>query len=164
MKNLTLIFLFWFSVTGYSQEADTLFIVFDDHYEEMAKAIYLSPPPPGSVEKVKESVTFYIRQMEKNAYSGNKFAFAHSHQSKEFNLAAGRKNPEILIREKSFLKETSLLGIDFFRTTPYLTVCKTFEEEDSWKQDVKIFMIDVDEIRNDSIVLREVSFSRPVKQ
>ena len=67
-------------------------------------------------------------------------------------------------KHKTFLKDKKVLDISFFRTTPYLEVCKTFEEEDSWEQDVVIFMMDVDEMKNDSIVLREVRFSRPVKE
>ncbi|WP_168191335.1 MULTISPECIES: hypothetical protein [Antarcticibacterium] len=47
---------------------------------------------------------------------------------------------------------------------PYIQVAKTFEKEDSWEQDVAIFIVDVDEIKNDSIVLREVKFTRPVKE
>ncbi len=71
--------------------------------------------------------------------------------------------PKKLVKDISFLQTIKPLDIEFFRTTSYRKVCKTFEAEDSWEQDVVIFMIDKDEIRDGKVVLREVQFSRPVK-
>jgi len=41
---------------------------------------------------------------------------------------------------------------------------KSLKKRVVWEQDVTVFIIDVDEIENDTIVLREVKFTRPVKE
>lgn len=66
-------------------------------------------------------------------------------------------NHLLFFTKKNFLKDKPVLDVNFFRTTPYLKIAKTFEEEDSWKQDVIIFIIDEDEMQTDNIVLREVN-------
>lgn len=122
------------------------------------------PAPKNSEEKIDKSVGFFIRQMEKDSYSDSRFLFSHANKSEKHNSIFGTENPMILKKPKSFLENKKVLDIEFFRTTPYGKVVKTFEEEDSREQDVIIFMVDVDEIKNDCIVLREVDFSRPVKE
>ena len=102
--------------------------------------------------------------MEEDTWSDSRFKFSHHVQSQETLEKFNIKRPIKLKKHKSFLKDREILDIKFFRTTPYIEVCKTFEEEDSWEQDVIIFMMDVDEMENDSIILREVRFTRPVKQ
>jgi len=72
--------------------------------------------------------------------------------------------PSILYKEKSFLDKIDLLDYNFFANTDYNKVCKTFEAEDSVEQDVVIYVIDVADIKNDSIKLIEVKFSRPDKE
>lgn len=115
-------------------------------------------------EKLKKSITYRIRQMEKDSWSGNRFSFTHANHSKKAYKKFGGTPSKTVKKPKCYLKDKKILDINFFRTTPYIKVVKTFEEEDSRIQDVVIFMVDVDEIKNDSIVLREVTFTRPVKE
>ncbi|MDT0685425.1 hypothetical protein [Autumnicola psychrophila] len=115
----------------------------------------------------KEATTSYsylIEQKEDTYPYDNKFRFSHFHRDPELQKKFNGKTPIKLKKSREFLNEKKVLDISFFRTTPYIKVAKTFEEQDSWKQDVLIFMIDVDEIKNDSIVLREVTFTRPIKE
>ena len=76
---------------------------------------------------------------------------------------SGFRSSMALVRDTSFLKKIKPLDHTFFETTEYIKVCKTFEAEDSHEQDVIIFVIDKDEIRDGKIILREVFFSRPEK-
>ncbi len=161
---LYLIFLLH-GISGYSQIKDSVYILFNDDFEEREKTDFTYLKQAGSPEeKLKKSIAYRIRQMEKDSWSGNKFSFTHLNHSKKTYKKFGGEPPLILKKHKDFLKDKKVLDINFFRTTPYLEVCKTFEEEDSHVQDVMIFMADVDEIKNDSIVLREVRFTRPVKE
>ncbi|UJH90453.1 hypothetical protein LZ575_16755 [Antarcticibacterium sp. 1MA-6-2] len=154
-----------FSSMTFSQSKDTLYIEFDNSYDQMRKDDFTQAVQAGSPEeKLKRSTTYYIEQMESvNGYDFE-FSFSHLNQSQKNYKTFGGKPPTILDKPKSFLKEKTVLDINFFRSTPYLKIAKTFEKEDRWEQDVVIFVVDVDEIKNDSIVLREVNFSRPVKQ
>jgi hypothetical protein len=77
---------------------------------------------------------------------------------------SGFRSSMALVRDTSFLKIIKPLDHTFFETTDYLKVCKTFEAEDSHEQDVIIFVIDKDEIKDEKIVLREVQFYRPAKE
>ena len=154
------------STSGYCQIKDSVYpILFNDDFEKMKKVDVTYLRQAGSPEeKLKKSIAYSIRQMEKNTYGDTKLNFFHTNQSKKTYQKFGGYPPIILKKPKSFLKNKKVLDIEFFRTTPYIEVCKTFEKEDSWEQDVIIFMMDVDEMKNDSIVLREVRFSRPVKE
>lgn len=164
-KSAFLVLINLFPLLLFSQKKDTIFIVFNSQYGKMEKSNFTKGVQAGAPEeKLEESIIYYIEQMEKDTYYPTKFKFTHFNQSKKSYKKFGGKPPLILKKHKSFLKGKKVLDIDFFGTTPYTKVCKTFEEEDSWKQDVLIFMVDVDEMKNDSIVLREVMFSRPVKQ
>jgi hypothetical protein len=102
--------------------------------------------------------------MEESGGYDYEFKFHHHNQSQKNYKNFGGKPPAILRKHNSFLKNKKVLEIEFFRKTPYIKIAKTFENEDSWEQNVVIFMVDVEEIKNNSIVLREVKFSRPVKQ
>lgn len=149
----------------FSQKRDTTYIIFDKQHKEMEKSNFTEGVQAGSPEEnLEKSIMYLIQQMEKDTYGATQFKFSHFNQSKKAYQKFGGKPPLILKKSQKFLKGKKILDIEFFRTTPYIEVCKTFEEEDSWEQDVLIFMIDVDEIRNDSIVLREVTFTRPVKE
>jgi|TARA_R100000501_G_C2617046_1_gene110542 hypothetical protein len=153
------------SFISFSQKKDTIVIIFNDEFSEMEKTDFTEEVQAGSPEeKLKKSIAYRIRQMEKDSWSGNKFHFTHANHPKEAYKKFGGEPPIILKKQKSFLENKKVLDIEFFRTTPYIKVAKTFEEEDSWEEDVMIFMIDVDEIKNDSITLRQVSFTRPVKE
>lgn len=148
-----------------AQNKDTVYIGFDEQFEEMRKEDFTRHVQAGSPnEKLGKSITYYIRQKEPPCGYGYEFHFTHANHPKKAYEKFGGTPPIILHKEKSFLRDKKVLDINFFRTIPYQRIAKTFEEEDSWKQDVRIFMIDVDEIKNDSITLREVTFGRPVKE
>lgn len=74
------------------------------------------------------------------------FSFSHFNQSQKAYKTFGGKPPTILKKPKSFLENKKVLDIEFFRTTPYIPIAKTFEKQESWEQDVVIFIVDVDEI------------------
>lgn len=167
------ILVFWVTIVFYflkpfsliAQKQDTVYIKFNENYEEMRKVDLTSQMQARSPdEKLKRSVVYYIEQMEPPCGYDNEFNFTHINRDKETYKEWDLEPPVILQKEKSLLRNKKFLDINFFRTTPYLKIAKTFEEEDSWKQDVMIFMVDVDEIKNDSIILREVKFGRPVKE
>lgn len=117
-----------------------------------------------SSENALPSYSYKIEQKEETYLYDNKFDFGHYNQSLKTYKTFGGKPPAILKKPKSFLDNKKILDIEFFRTTPYIQIAKTFEKEESWEQDMVIFMIDVDEIENDCLILREVKFTRPVKQ
>ncbi len=77
---------------------------------------------------------------------------------------SGFRSSMALVRDSTFLNTIKPIDHTFFETTDYIKVCKTFEAEDSHEQDVIIFIIDKDEIKDGKIVLREVFFKRPVKE
>lgn len=155
---LILCLLLSISLSGFAQKNDTIFIKFNSEYGEMKKEKYKFS------ENSFFSYGYFIRQMEKDTYGDIYFIFSHSQRDIKHNKYFGTTNSSILKKQKSYLKDKKVLDINFFRTTPYIQIAKTFEKEDSWEQDVVIFMVDVDEIENDSIVLREVTFTRPVKE
>ena len=143
---------------GFTQNNDTIFIKFNDEYREMKNEKYKFSE--GSCF----SYGYFIRQMEKDTYGDIYFNFSHTQRDEKHNRYFGTINSSVLKKPKSFLIGKKVVDINFFRTTPYIKIAKTFEKEDSWEQDVVIFMVDVNEIKNDSILLREVKFSRPVKE
>lgn len=144
---------------------DTILIKFNNEFPEMEKSDFTKGVQAGSPEeKLKKSITYFIRQMEKDSWSGNKFSFTHANHPKKAYEKFGGTPPLICKKHISFLKDRKVLDIKFFRKTPYIQVAKTFEDEDSWEEDVIIFIMDEDEVKNDSITLRQVNFSRPVKQ
>ena len=158
MKYVILFLLSLISWCSFAQINDTVFINFSTKYQEMKKEKYKFS------EGSSMSYGYFIRQMEKETYGDIHFIFSHPQRNEEHNKYFGGKNPIVLKKPKSYLDGKKVLDINFFRTTPYTEIAKTFEEEDSWEQDVMIFMVDVDEIKNDSIVLREVTFTKPVKE
>ncbi|GAA3570331.1 hypothetical protein GCM10022395_19960 [Snuella lapsa] len=114
---------------------------------------------------VDDSFVYEIDEKREGRLYEFEYRFSHFNWSKNQYMSNSNYKPPLIIKkDTSFLKTISVLDIDFFKSTDYLKVCKTFEDEDSWKQDVLIFIIDIDEIVDDKIVLREVQFSRPVKQ
>ena len=101
--------------------------------------------------------------MRYSGMSDSGYLFTHYRYGKE-DLDKGGKQPAIIEKPLSFLRTIKPLNIDFFLNTDYNKVCKVFEEEDSWMQDVIIFIIDKDEIMKGKIVLRQVRFNRPSKE
>lgn len=143
---------------SFAQNSDTLFIKFNDEYEEMKKEKYkFSDSSP-------YSYGYFVRQMEDNTFGDIYFIFSHPQRDIKHNKYFNNRNPTILKKEKSYLKHKKVLDINFFRTNPYSKINKFFEQNNNRDQNQKIFMMDVDEIKNDSILLREVRFSRPVKE
>lgn len=158
MKKAIFLFLGLTFFISQAQEKDTIFIKFNNSVQGTKKESYRFSPESSI------SFGYFIRQMEEETYGDTHFLFSHASRDEKTYRKFGGEPPIILKKNKSFLKGKKVLDIDFFRTTPYTKVCKTFEEEDSRIQDVMIFMVDVDEMKNDSIVLREVTFTRPVKE
>lgn len=110
------------------------------------------------------SYGYFIRQMEKETYGDVYFIFSHTQRDEKHNRYFGKINSSVLKKTNSYLTGKRVLDINFFKTTPYNKIAKTFEKENSHEQSVKIFILDVEEMKNDSIVLREVKFTRPVKE
>ncbi|WP_405199066.1 hypothetical protein [Christiangramia sp. LLG6405-1] len=165
MKKVLLILFYLIPVLSFSQVKDTVYIRFDQRYDEMEKADFTKGVQAGSPdEKLEKSIAYWVRQMEEETYGDTRFRFTHYNQSQKAYNHFGGKPPLILQKHKSFLKNRNTLDINLFRTMPYIKIAKTFEEENSWEEDVMIFMIDEEEIQNDSITLRQVNFTRPVKQ
>lgn len=165
MKYSICLLILLLGFANYAQQKDTVYILFDNRYDIMEKVDYTRFMQEGSPkEKLKKSISYIVQQMEETYPYDNKFKFSHHNQSKKAYKWFGGEPPLILKKPKYFLEGKKMLDIEFFRTTPYIQIVKTFEAEDSWEQDVIIFMIDVDEIKNDNIILREVTFRRPVKQ
>jgi hypothetical protein len=145
---------------------DTIFIYFDDEKAGMKKGEFYHPTRKDNPsEKINESITYFIEEkITKNPLGYDTgYTFYHLNRDKKSYEIFGGKPPLKLIKDTAFLRTVKLLDIAFFRKTDYIKVCKTFEAEDSWEQDVIIFIIDKDEIQDGKVVLREVSFSRPVK-
>ncbi len=158
-KNIFLLFLGFTISTSLAQtERDTIFIKFNDSFSDTKKESYQFS------SKSNMSFGYFIRQMEKETYGDTHFLFSHASRDGSYYEKFGGKHPAVLIKNISFLKSKRILDINFFRTTPYHRVVKTFEGENSWEQNVTIFMIDEDEIVNERIILREVDFTRPVKE
>lgn len=162
-KNLTvikmkLLFTFFICFNSFSQINDTIYIKFNKDYEEMEKIQFTLS------KESQPSFSYLIRQKEETYPYDNKFQFGHYNRNLAIRNKMGDDTPVVLYKPKSFLIGKKILNIKFFKTTSYIKIAKTFEKEDTWEQDVVIFLVDVDEIKNDSIVLREVKFSRPVKQ
>lgn len=164
LKEILILLFFIFCFNLYGQEVDTVFILFDEKYKEMESIDFTAMVQAGASEQLEKSITYTIQQKEEVYPYSNKFKFSHFNQGKNTYAYFGGKPPILLKKPEIYLKGQRVLDIHFFRNTSYIKVCKTFEEEDSWKQDMVIFMVDVDEIKNDSIVMREVYFSRPVKE
>lgn len=165
MKKGFLVLLYLVPIISFSQFKDTVYIRFDQKYDEMEKVDFTEKVQASSPdEELENSITYLIRQMEKDTYGDTKFRFSHFNQSKKAYKTFGGKPPKIIEKHNSFLANQNILDINFFRTTSYNKIAKTFEDDDSWEEDVMIFMLDVDEIHNDSLILRQVNFTRPVKQ
>lgn len=148
-----------------AQKSDTVLIRFNENFKEMRRDDFTKKIQAGSPdEKLRKSIFYYIKQMEPACGYDNEFRFSHVNYSKKAYNKFGGEPPVILHKAQSYLRDKKVLDINFFRTTPYREIAKTFEEEESWEQDVLIFLVGVDEIKNDSVVLREVTFGRPVKE
>lgn len=167
MKYIILITILLLSISkSISQTKDTLYICFDKRHPKMKKVDFSEMMNNDkSIDSLNKSITYKIQEQEKssNLIYDNFFEFTHFNQSEKANKLFNVKPPVILQKDTSFLKTIKPLTIEFFLNTDYLKVCKTFEEEDSHNQNVIIFMIDKDEINNGKLILREVTFSRPLK-
>ena len=164
MKKFLLPLLYLMPIISFSQYKDTVYVKFDQKYDEMEKVDFTEKVQAGSPEEeLEKSITYFIRQMEKDTYGATKFRFSHFNQRKKAYKTFGGKPPKIMKKHNSFLANQNILDINFFRTTSYINIVETFEEDDSLKEDVMIFMLDVDEVQNDSVILRQVDFKKPVK-
>lgn len=145
---------------------DTLYILFDDNIEGMNKQII--PKEKLTIKggiPIDDSYVFKIQEKKEGLLYEFAYRFSHFNWSKNKSILPKDYSPSLIITtDSSFLKGKKVLTNDFFKNTSYSKVCKTFEKEDSWEQDVAVFIIDVDEIENDTIVFREVKFTRPVKE
>ena len=167
MRHLIIYIIVVFSTLKcFSQEKDTIYIIFDEAHGEMKKNSFLAfkrSDDPNEVRK--KSFVYSIKEKKYNndVKYDDEFEFVHHNRNRKNYEIFGGKPPLKIVKDSSFLKTIIPLDIQFFRTTDYIKVCKTFEAENSWEQDVVIFMIDKDEIKDGKLVLREVKFSRPVK-
>jgi hypothetical protein len=171
MKQIKIFIVFFLinSIFGFSQTSvDTIYIYFDSFHQTMEKG-------GGKIRKKNQDGSFTekliisylideIVRPNPGMYDlGYTFVY-HERTPFEMETFGGRASSKTLIKDLGFLKKINPLDHTFFETTEYVTVCKTFEEEDSHVQDVIIFMIDKDEIKDGKIILREVFFSRPAKE
>ncbi len=167
MKNTSIIIILVISQLCFSQKKDTIYILFDDQHPTMEKSSFKTGRILKEGDKSPEtSFTYRIDEKETEnpfGYSTG-YTFSHFNQLKSAYTIFGGRPPLKMVKDSSFLNEIKPLDNEFFRKTTYRKVCKTFEEEDSWEQDVVIFVIDIDEICHGNIILREVNFGRPVKE
>jgi hypothetical protein len=170
MRNYILLFLtlsIFLNCSSQVQEKDTIYITFDSNNEGMSKNVIPKEKlTKNNATPVDDSFVYMID--EKNEGHLYEFAYEFSHfnwsKNKYIRDSSTYKPPQIIKKNKRFLEKINVLKNDFFKNTKYRDVCKTFEEEDSREQDVTIFIIDLEEIKNNTIVLREVYFSRPIKE
>ena len=167
MKRYSIIILLIICVNGFSQiEKDTVFIYFDSTNSNMKKSSFKAFKSYKYPDELIETSFSYKINEKTHKYSGmydSGYLFTHYRYGK-VDLDKGGKQPAIIEKPLSFLRTIKPLNIDFFLNTDYNKVCKVFEEEDSWMQDVIIFIIDKDEIMEGKIVLRQVRFNRPSKE
>jgi len=146
---------------------DTLYIYFDSLQPTMKKALGYDKQIPkyDLYETNRYYGTYFID--EKPAPNPEMldtgYEFAYWEHTPFLQALSGFRSSMALVRDQSFLKKIKPLDHTFFETTEYIKVCKTFEAEDSREQDVIIFVIDKDEIKDGKIILREVFFRRPEK-
>jgi hypothetical protein len=164
MRYLIIILSIFCSFFGLAQEKNTVYIIFDASQHEMKKVDYTKARMVSANEPLEKSIHYQILQKDPDEEYDNYYEFFHNNYPKKVYEEFGGEPPIKLIKDTAFLRTIKLLDIAFFRTTDYIKVCKTFEAEDSWEQDVIIFIIDKDEIQDGKVVLREVSFSRPAKE
>ncbi|WP_139170990.1 hypothetical protein [Lutibacter oricola] len=145
---------------------DTVYIHFDNAELEMTKKSFKSfKSKKYPNENIKTSYIYKIAEKKHDniIMTDSGYKFTHYLFGK-FDLERGAKQPKIIVKNKSFLQSIKLLDYSFFKNTDYNAVCKTFESDNSWEQNVIIFIIDKKEIKNETITLREVRFSRPIKE
>lgn len=165
MEKMLIIILFFFnSINVVSQVKDTLYIYFDSTNIEMKKGSFIDNRVQDPIKSI--SITYYIDEKKREfSYEYDKgYTFWHRNRDEKSAKLFGYKQPLTLEKDILFFKKINLLDNCFFKKTDYHQVCKTFEKEDSWEQDVVIFIIDKDEIKDGKLILREVTFSRPVKE
>lgn len=165
MKKLAIIILFILnSLNTTSQVKDTVYIYFDSINCNMKKGTFIDKRVKDPIKSI--SITYYIDEKETKFTDGYDKGYTFWHRNRDENSAKlfSYKQPLTLERDICNLKKYKLLDTYFFKKTDYHNVCKTFEKEDSWEQDVIIFIIDKDEIKDGKLILREVTFSRPVKE
>lgn len=163
---ILILFVFFESCHSQNQKKDSLYILFDDKTEGMNKQIIPKDKLTikGDVPK-EDSYVYEIQEKKEGLLYEFSYKFSHFNWSKKKSILPKDYSPPLIIeKDSSFLKGKNVLTNDFFRNTSYSEVCKTFEKEGNWEQDVIIYIIDVSEIRNNKIVLREVNFTRPVKE
>jgi len=169
MKNymiILVVFLFLQGCHSQNQQKDTSYILFDDKIEGMNKQIIPKQKLTikGDVPN-EDSYVYEIQEKKEGRLYEFSYRFSHFNWSKKKSILSMDYSPPLIIeKDSSFLKEIKVLTIDFFKNTSYSEVNKKFEKEDSWEQDVLIFIIDIAEIKNNKIVLREVNFTRPIKE
>ncbi len=150
----------------YSQfSVDTIYICFEENRPNMEKHLsFIKIYDENRNIKNKLVINFRIQEninVDKKRYIGYWFSFFYDERTQQEIELFGGKRSALLLKDLDFLKQIKPLDYQFFESTSYLEVCKTFEAEDSWEQDVVIFVIDKDEIKEGKLVLREVKFSRP---
>ncbi len=164
-NNLIIILFFFFYLKGFSQTVkDTVYIFFDSTNVGMRKSSFKDKRVIRKDKKT--SFVYYIdeKKVESSYLYDSGYTFWHSNRPDRDLIKWGGKLPLEVKKDTCFLKKIDPLEINFFLETKYRKVCKTFEDENSREEGVIIFIIDKDEIRDGKIVLREVKFSRPVKE
>ena len=94
-----------------SQNKDTVYIKFNEQYDEMKKVDLTRQMQARSTdEKLKRSVVYYIEQMEPPCGYNSEFKFAHVNRDKETYKEWGLEPPTILHKEKFFSKRQKDTG------------------------------------------------------
>lgn len=153
-----------FYQNGYSQLKDTIYIYFDSIHSNMKKSSSVIRRVVKEDERM--AYSYYIGEKAHNNDYGYDTGYTFYQYNRPENAIKkfGGKQPLTIEKDICYLKKYKILDTNFFKETEYIKVCKTFEAEDSWDQDVIIFVIDKDEIKNGKMILREVTFSRPAKE
>lgn len=160
------ILLFFQGCQSQNINKDTIYILFDEKNEGMRKQFI---PKEKLIIKgdipIDDSFVYEIQEKKEGLLYEFAYKFSHFNWSEKKSILPKNYSPPLIIeKDYSFLNEIKILKNDFFKSTSYIEVCKTFEERNSWEQNVVIFIIDVSEIKNNKIVLREANFTRPIKE
>jgi hypothetical protein len=169
MKNIFITILILTTFTGFTQvKKDTLYIYFDSIQPTMNKGVAKMRVFDENRKIVEYLIISYwideiIRPNPEMLDTGYTFQY-NERTPYEVRIMGGPEGSKSILKDLNFLNTINPLDHTFFETTEYIKVCKTFEAEDSREQDVIIFVIDKDEIKDGKIILREVFFSRPAKE
>ncbi len=161
MKYFLTIFIFYVQFSYSQIEKDTLIIKFDKSNKEMihGRGFFYHP-------KLSDPDSLSFGYVIKNLYTEQPYTllkFSHLVQPNFFTDKNGYVNPIKKEVDTSYLKDKSILDINFFRKKSYGEIIETFEGKDlrSLEDNPFIWIYNVDEIKNGKVPLLQVWFMKP---